>query len=74
MIEGRRRSQPRGHIPADLVEAAPAGADGMDGAEGDTAANGYRGGCRRDEVAAGPRTLNADLDPEAPVVNLRLHF
>jgi hypothetical protein len=74
MIEGRRRSQPRGHIPADLVEAAPAGADGMDGAEGDTAASGCQGGCRRDEVTAGPRTLDADLDPEAAVVNLRLHF
>jgi len=31
-------SQPRGHIPADLVEAAPAGADCVDGAEGNNAA------------------------------------
>jgi len=74
VIEGRRRSQPRGHIPADLVEVAPAGADGMDSAEGVTAANGCRGGCRGDEVTAGPRTLNADLDHKAPVVNLKLHL
>jgi len=57
-----------------VVEAAPSGADGIDSAEGDTAASGCRGGCRRDEVTAGPRTLNADLDPKAPVVNLKLHF
>jgi len=31
-------SQPCGHISADLVDAAPAGADYVNGAEGDNAA------------------------------------
>jgi len=62
-------SQPRGHIPADLVEAAPAGADCVDGAEGDNAAQ----GCE-DNVTPGLEPLNADLNPRAPIKTLQLHF
>jgi len=61
---GRRRSQPRGHVPADLVEAAAAGVDSVDGTEGDTAAKGCRDGYCGVKITHGPRFDRLNWNPE----------
>jgi len=78
VIEGRCYSQPRGHIPAHLVEAVPAGADGVDLTvlrvimlQNDVDGG---GGCHKDKVTpAWTQTLNANLDPKVPFDTLKLH-